>query len=122
MVRKLFDNILRANGRIPESDLGEEEKKAVRRYIRLSGGSDDGNDEGLPDEYFEDSEIFVNFEDDKKAKKKQERLEKKDDLYQDLCFYSFAFIAFMVLVGFFVLIGRLIAYPFIKRAAKDLDF
>lgn len=124
MVKELFDSILRLVGRVfPKTDHGgtTEEKPTDRRYIQLSGGEDDGNIEELPNEYFEENEIFVNFDDEEKPKRKQKREKDKDDLYQDLCFYSFIFIVFMALAGLIVLIGRLIAFPFINKFAKDLD-
>ena len=57
MMKRFLNDILRANGRVPDTDLEEMRKnqKEARHYIKLSGGGDDDM-EDLPNDYFEDEE------------------------------------------------------------------
>ena len=123
MTRKLFCNLLRSLGRVPEEDLEEirKTKQEERHYIRLSGGGDGDMEKGLPDEYFEDDDARLDYDLDK-VLEEQEREERKHERFQNFCFFSFLFFAVSVIVGLLALVGKLIHFLFIRRFVKDLDW
>ena len=123
MMKRFLNDILRANGRVPDTDLEEMRKnqKEARHYIKLSGGGDDDM-EDLPSDYFEDEEDLETEINAEKARVELEREERKSRRISELCFLSFMLIAATTVIGLFVLIGRIIIYPFVRKAANDLDW
>ena len=96
MMKRFLNDILRANGRVPDTDLEEMRKnqKEARHYIKLSGGGDDDM-EDLPNDYFEDEEDLETEINAEKARVELEREERKSRRISELCFLSFMLIAAM---------------------------
>lgn len=125
MRRQLFCNLLRSIGRVPEEDLEEirkTKKEEERHYIRLSGGGNDGMEEGLPDEYFEDDDEAKIQADLEKVREEQVREERKHEQFQNFCFFSFLFFSISAIIGLLALVGKLVHYLFLKNFVKDLDW
>ncbi len=94
----------------------KDDVKKKRRYISLCGGEDTYVDEEEDYDLDDDFDYDDNFDIDLDKKFRRE------ELISDICFFSGLFIIVSLIIGAVVLIGRLIAYPFIKQFAKDCDW
>ena len=99
-------------------------KSDGRSYITLVG---DGTGRAVcPDEYFEEDEVTLenDFEDDPDNifADEIERAQKIDRRISEFCFVSLVVVAASAAIGLFVLLYRVIKFPFIKKFADDYDW
>ena len=109
---KVFDDILRANGRVPKGDMDEARERKVDEM------------EGLSDEYFDEDDddwYYDEDEDEEEMRKEREWLDKKELFRQEAHFYAFVLLMGTAIVGTIYVTGRFIVYPLIKIFVRDYD-
>ena len=91
-------------------------KTEERRYISLLG-------DGKGEEVFPEAE-FDDYDESDKAGviTELEKARKIDRLINECCFIALVVAAASAAVGLFVLLYRILKYPFIKKFAKDYDW
>lgn len=89
-------------------------RKKRRHYISLVTGEDDYVDE--EDDYDLDGLEFEDYSYEPVCETKKEKI------ISDICFFGGLLITVSAVIGIVVLLGRLIAYPFVRKAAKDFDW